>query len=148
MERDEFLKSLGLGLALVCTGSCFQSCSKSGDDDNEPNPNPGGSNTVSVDLSQRLLNVGDQFTASGVLFFRTAAGNQAASFVATEALCPHQGGTLEWQQANNRIECQLHFSRYESNGAIQRQPQGGGSTRALRIYAVTVNGNTLTATKA
>ena len=150
MERDEFLKSLGLGLALVCTGSCFQACSKGGDDDNEPNPNPnpGGNNTVSVDVSQRLPNVGDQFVTGGVLFFRIAAANEASSFKATEAVCPHQGGALVWQQANNRIDCQLHHSRYSTTGAILNQPNDGGTTRALKVYAVTLNGNTLIATKA
>jgi Rieske Fe-S protein len=150
MERDEFIKSLGLGLALVCTGTCFQACSKGGNDENNPTPNPpgGGGNTASVDLSQKLQNIGDYAAANGVLFIRTAAGNQASSFVATEAICPHQGGNLIWKAADNRIQCQTHFSEYSSAGAVLAQPQGGGTTRTLKVYAVAVSGTTLTATVA
>jgi hypothetical protein len=36
MERNEFLKSLGLGVALVCTGSCLSGCGSKGDN---PEPN-------------------------------------------------------------------------------------------------------------
>ena len=143
MERDEFLKSFGLGLALVCTGTCFQACSKGGDDDE---PGPGGNgNSVTVDLSQRLQTVGSQHKVGGVLFIRIAAGNQASSFVATEAICPHAGGNLNWQQANNRIQCDNHASQYTSGGVVLEQPNDGGTTRALKIYPVTVSGNSLSA---
>jgi len=146
MERDEFLKTLGISFALACTGTCFQACSKGGDDDNgTPNPNP-GSNTVNVNIST-LSSVGSQTIVNGVLFFRIAAENTASSFVATESACPHQGNPLTWQQNNNRIFCSLHSSTYTSAGAVTNQPSDGGSTRALKVYSVTLTGTTLTATK-
>ena len=154
MERNEFLKSLGLGLALVCTGSCFEACKKGDGGDNNPNPGTGGNNggsdkKVSVNLSQQLLSVGDQVTTQGVLFFRVAEGTQASSFVATEAICPHQGGNLVWRQADNLIQCQLHFSEYKKDGAIIQGPQNtSGTTRALKVYAVAISDNMLTATVA
>ena len=96
MERHEFLKSLGLGVAMVCGGACLSACG-GGDDTSTPNnpnptpsPNPGTGNTVSIDIPSKLANVGDQTAMNGVLFFRMAAGNTSASFVTTEALCPHQ----------------------------------------------------------
>lgn len=150
MERHEFIKSLGLGLALVCTGSCFQGCGKSGGadtPDGKPNPGGGGGNTAAVNLSNSLQAVGDQATVNGVLFFRVATGNAPASFVATEAVCPHQGGSLVWKQAQNRIQCQLHFAEYGSNGTVLQGPQNtSGNTRTLKIYNTAVDGNTLTAT--
>lgn len=152
MERNEFIKSLGFGLALVCTGSCLQSCGGKGSEgtpDPVPTPNPpgGSGNTASVNLSSQLLNVGDQATANGVLFFRVATGNVLSSFVATEAVCPHQQGSLVWKQALNRVQCQLHFSEYSSNGAVLQGPQNTtGSTRTLKIYGTTINNSTLTAT--
>ena len=151
MERDEFLKSLGIGLAMVCTGTCLQSCGKGGSDDtgtpgNPPGGGGGGGNTASVDIST-MTAVGSQKTVNGVLFIRMDSANAVSSFVATEAICPHQGGTLTWQQNNNRIICDTHASTYNSTGAVTGQPSDGGTTRALRIYTVTLTGTTLTATK-
>ncbi|WP_342332546.1 Rieske 2Fe-2S domain-containing protein [Pedobacter sp. FW305-3-2-15-E-R2A2] len=153
MERDEFIKSLGFGLALVCTGSCFQACGGKGNTGTpEPNPNPpggggGGGSTASVNLGSQLLAVGDQATANGVLFFRIATGDTSSSFVATEAVCPHQQGALVWKQALNKIQCQLHFSEYATNGAVLQGPQNTtGNTRTLKIYSTAVNNGTLTAT--
>ncbi|HEX8378409.1 MAG TPA: Rieske 2Fe-2S domain-containing protein [Pedobacter sp.] len=151
MERDEFLKTLGISLAMVCAGTCLQSCGKGDDDTGTPTPpgggGGGGGNTASVDVSS-MATIGSQTKANGVLFIRTAATNVTASFIATEALCPHQGGNLEWQPANSRIRCDLHFATYSSAGTVTGQPQGtSGGTRDLRIYPVTVSGNTITATK-
>lgn len=152
MEREEFIKSLGLGLALLCTGSCMSGCGKGGtgipDPESKPPVGGGGSgSTASVDLATQLMAIGDQATANGVLFFRVAAGNVPASFVATESICPHQGGSLVWKQAQSRIQCQLHFSEYSTNGAILQGPQNStGNTRTLKIYGTAVSGTTLTAT--
>ncbi|WP_276088205.1 Rieske (2Fe-2S) protein [Pedobacter sp. JY14-1] len=158
MERDEFLRSLGFGLAMVCTGSCFSGCGKGSDGPEKPANNPppsgggnngGNNNTVSVDLSTQLKAIGDQVVSSGVLFFRIAAGDTAASFVATEAICPHQGGSLVWKQNISRVQCQLHQSEYSTTGSVLQGPQGtSGTTRALKVYSTAVTGTTLTATKA
>ncbi|WP_316791744.1 ubiquinol-cytochrome c reductase iron-sulfur subunit [Pedobacter frigoris] len=153
MERDEFIKSLGFGLALVCTGSCLSGCGSKGNDPKpdpnpNPNPNPGGNNnTASVNLASQLMAIGDQAIVNGVLFFRIATGNSTASFVATESVCPHQGGGLVWKQAQNRVQCQLHFSEYATNGTVIQGPQNTtGNTRTLKIYATAISGTTLTAT--
>lgn len=157
MERDEFLKSLGLGLALVCTGSCMSGCGKSGDGPEKPDTNPppagggggggGGGTTASVNLDTQIKAIGEQATVGGVLFYRIAPGNTPASFVATESVCPHQAGQLVWKQNLNRVQCTLHSSEYSTTGAVLQQPQGSaGTTRALKIYSTTVSGTTLTAT--
>jgi cytochrome b6-f complex iron-sulfur subunit len=150
MERNEFIKSLGLGIALVCAGNCLSSCgSKS--DDATPNT-PGGSGgpaigtKATVDLSTQLLSVGSFVATSGILFVRLATGNTTSSFVATQATCPHQGGSLNWIQANNVIQCSLHSSQYNSAGAVVSQPNDGGTTSALKIYSTSITGTTLTAT--
>jgi cytochrome b6-f complex iron-sulfur subunit len=152
MEREEFIKSLGLGLALLCTGSCMSGCGKGGTGTPDPETKPpvgggGGGSTASVDLASQIMAIGDQATVNGVLFFRVAAGNVPASFVATESVCPHQGGSLVWKQALSKIQCQLHFSEYGTNGAILQGPQNStGNTRTLKIYSTAVSGTTLTAT--
>ncbi len=154
MERNEFIKSLGLGIALVCTGSCMTGCGSKGDD---PAPSPGGGggggggggavgSKVNIDLNSQLTSVGSFLSTGGVLFIRVAAANDTSSFVATQATCPHQGGTLNWIQASNIIQCSLHSSRYTTGGAVVAQPNDGGTTSALKVYALTLAGSTLTAT--
>lgn len=152
MERNEFIKSLGLGIALVCTGSCMSGCGGSKSDDPSPNPGGGGGGgtpsgtKVDVNLATQLMSVGSFLTSNGVLFVRLAAGNTTSSFVATQATCPHQGGTLNWIQASNLIQCSLHSSQYSAAGAVLAQPSDGGTTSALKIYSTSITGTTLTAT--
>ncbi|MBT8296433.1 MAG: Rieske (2Fe-2S) protein, partial [Gramella sp.] len=74
-------------------------------------------------------------------------GNTSADFVATEAICPHQGGQLVWVEDEGYIECQLHFARYEDDGDVIRGPQGAsGSTRDLKVYTTSISGGNITAT--
>lgn len=150
MKRGQFLVSMGKGVLLVCSGSCVLSSCSSGGDDGSPT-NGGGNNTgpttVSINLSA-LSEIGSQTVKSGILFFRIGAGNTKDDFVATEAVCPHQGGQLVWKEEEGLIECQLHFSQYEPDGDVIRGPQNAtGSTRDLKIYPITVSGDTITATK-
>ncbi len=149
MKRDEFINTISRGLILVCAGSCVVACSSSDDGGGTtppPNPPPTSGTKVSVALS-RMPNVGDYVTSGGVLFFRIATGNTANSFVATESICPHQGGALIWKATADRIQCQLHFSEYDTNGAVLQGPQGSsGSTRALKIYSKVIDGSNLVAT--
>lgn len=140
MERDEFLKTLGISFAMVCAGTCLNSCGKKGDEG--PVTPPGSDNTASVDISA-LTAIGSKTTAGGVLFFRIADGSQASSFIATEPVCTHEGGSLVWVQSENKIKCQKHGAEFTSAGTVTLGP----ATRALNIYPVTLTGTTLTATK-
>ncbi len=149
MERNEFIKSLGLGVALICTGSCMSGCGGSKSDDPTPSPGGGGppaGTTANVDLASQLLTVGSFTAVNGVLFVRLAAGNATGSFTATQATCPHQGGTLNWIAASNLIQCALHSSQYTAAGAVLKQPNDGGSTSTLKVYPLSLSGTTLTAT--
>ena len=150
MKRNDFLNTLSGGLILVCAGSCMVSCS-TGDDGTEgtprpPTPTPVAGTKVSVALSS-MQNVGDQITSNSVLFFRIAEEDVAGSFIATEAICPHQGGALVWRVNDNRIQCQLHSATYNTSGNVLQGPQNSaGSTRMLKIYAKTVENGNLIAT--
>lgn len=146
MERNEFIKSLGLGIALVCTGSCLSSCGGKGDDAKPDNGGGTPGTKVNVDLSTQLLTVGSFVSIGGVLFVRLAAGNATSSFTATQAICPHQGGALNWVQASNVIQCSLHASKYTPSGTVVAQPNDGGTTTNLKVYSTSITGNTLTAT--
>lgn len=156
MNRKDFIFSVGKGVLIACSGSCLlASCSGSDDGMEDMGGNNGsGSNGGSSGSGTKvnltigdIPNVGDQKRVGSVLFIRTAAGNSADSFLATEAVCPHQGGQLIFKGAQNIIECQLHFATYELDGDTVQGPQNSaGSTRDLRIYATTLNDSTLTAT--
>jgi cytochrome b6-f complex iron-sulfur subunit len=149
MERNEFIKSLGLGVALICTGSCLSSCGGKKSDDPTPSPGGGGppaGTTASIDISAALTTVGSFTTVNGVLFVRLATGNATSSFTATQATCPHQGGTLNWIAASNLIQCALHSAQYTAGGSVTRQPNDGGTTSSLKVYPLTLTGTTLTAT--
>jgi len=143
MERDEFLKKLGLGVALVCTGSCFQGCSKGGE---EPEPVNNSGNTASIDITT-LTAVGSAAKANGVLFIRVAPGSVITSFVATSAICPHMGSNLNWVQSENHIECENHHAKFQTSGAVKAHPNNGDTVGALQVYSTVLNGTTLTATK-
>lgn len=150
MKRGEFLVK---GVLLACSGACVVSACSSGDDGGT-NPNPpgnggnGGSGSTSVTVSlSNLSSIGAQVSSNGVLFFRIGEGNTSSDFVATEAVCPHQGGNLMWKEDDGFIECDLHFARYEEDGDIIRGPQGAsGSTRALKVYSTSISGGNITAT--
>lgn len=155
MNRKDFIFSVGKGVLIACSGSCLlASCSSSDDGMEDMGGNPGSGNNggsssgTMVNLAiEDIPNVGDQKRVSGVLFIRIATGNSEDSFIATEAVCPHQGGQLVFKGAENIIECQLHFATYELDGDVTQGPQNSaGSTRDLKIYATTLNGTTLTAT--
>ncbi len=147
MERDEFIKNLGLGLIAVCGASTLAACSNK----TTPSPAPtnNGGKTATIDLAAKITNVGDQVVTGSILVFRIAAGNAPASFVATEAFCPHQSGNLNWINGQSLILCDLHAAQYTNKGAIIRGPQNSsGVTRALKIYSTTVTGNNLVVTVA
>ncbi len=147
MERDEFIKNLGLGLIAVCGASTLAACSNKTTP--APNPNPNGGKTATIDLSTKIINVGDQVVTGSILVFRIASGNAPASFVATEAICPHQSGNLNWINSQSFILCDLHAAQYKNTGAIIRGPQNSsGVTRALKIYSTAVSGTNLVVTVA
>ncbi|TAF47148.1 MAG: Rieske (2Fe-2S) protein [Sphingobacteriales bacterium] len=151
MERQEFLKSLGISFATVCASACLSSCGKDDTikpDDSTPPPvnePPLPAGTVSAKLSD-LQSIGKSIIVEKVLFIRIADGNLASSFIAMFRLCPHNGGELFWNKT--LIECGRHGARYETNGAVKNQPRvGGGSTSPLKLYPITltstmVNANT------
>ena len=143
MERNEFLKSLGISLALACTGTCFQACSKGGKEEATPDTNNSNGNTATIDITT-LTAIGSKSKVNGVLFIRIATSNTISSFLATEPGCPHEGlEQLSWVQSENRIRCSAHGSEFGSNGSLLTGP----ATRALKTYTVTLTGTTLSATK-
>ncbi|TAH01623.1 MAG: Rieske (2Fe-2S) protein [Sphingobacteriales bacterium] len=136
MERQEFLKTLGISFAAVCVGSCISACGKK-DDATPATPPPAGT-IVSADLS-KFTSIGFKEIVIGsgvsIAIFRIATGDTAASFIATQPLCTHQQGELNWKTADNLIQCQLHQAQFTQSGVNTRGPSTGGTTANLKTYA-------------
>lgn len=138
MERQEFLKTLGISFAAVCVGSCISACGKKDDATPANNTPPPPSGTfVSADLSE-FIGVGFKKLVSGIAIFRIAAGDTAASFIAIQPLCTHAQGELDWKSESNFIQCRRHQAQFTANGVNTSPPQGGGTAPNLKTYTVTV----------
>jgi len=138
MERHEFLKSLGIGLAAVCTGCAIASCG-SNPKNEDPLPESDGS-IFSVDLGAELLNIGDAKVTSGIILARTAAGNSADSFSAVQVACTHEGSAIAYNNTAGLYICPLHGSRFSTTGQVIMGP----ALVNLRKYNVAVTGSDLT----
>ncbi len=149
MERQEFLKSLGISFAAVCAGACLSSCGKDEqpviDDTTKPPPTePPLPDGVLTAKFTDMPSIGKSIIVGKAMFVRIAESNVASSFIAFYKLCPHKGGVLT--SRNNLIECNLHGARYKLNGSIKDQPRlGGGSTSELKLYPITVTATNVNA---
>jgi Rieske Fe-S protein len=56
----------------------------------------------------------------------------ATTFVAFSMICTHQG--CETAISGSGLVCPCHGSRYDSDGHVTRQPDGGGSATNLPTY--------------
>lgn len=144
MKRDEFLATLGIGLAAVCTG-CLAGCSKGGDDGGPspitPPPPPAGVN-VTLDLNNDIRSVGESKVVSGIIVVRLAASNEPASFTAVQVACTHEGFPITYSANQGRFVCSNHGSQFSTTGAVQMGP----ATNNLKKYNIAVSGTTLTIT--
>lgn len=146
IKRGEFLRSLGLSgaalMAVYCMGTTLTSCSNSSDDPT-PNPGPGPGTGTKVDFTLDLTataNADLQGTKAylikdNVIVARTGA----SSYVALSKICTHQGTTVEYEAALNRIHCPNHGSNFNTNGSVINGP----AASPLKTYSTTLTGTTL-----
>ncbi|MDB4917760.1 MAG: Rieske [2Fe-2S] iron-sulfur protein [Gemmatimonadetes bacterium] len=69
----------------------------------------------------------------------------AASFAAIRVICTHEGCETNIQ-ASNIFVCPCHNSRYDSDGKVTKQPDGGGSATNLPTIAAKYDAATDTLT--
>ena len=64
------------------------------------------------------------------------------TFLALSTTCTHEGTRIDI--VNNRLsfECPNHGARYDSNGAVTRQPSASGSATSLPTYATSYDATT------
>lgn len=146
MKRTEFLNTLGIGLAVACTG-CLASCGKGGE------ANPGGGVVIpppvppagvnfNMDLNNDIKAVGDSKTTSGVIVVRLAPSNVAASFTAVQVACSHEGTSIAFNNNQGNFVCPNHGSVFNNAGVVTMGP----ATTNLKKYTIAISGTTLTVT--
>lgn len=139
MNRRLFIcTSCAIALAAGTVG--IATCSK---DEEDPDPAPGGGNgnpKLTANLDSELTTVGSSKIQNNIILVRTAAGNEAASFVALTAICTHEHCIVGYQSSQNRFVCPCHGSIYDISGAVLQGP----APAALAKYTVSINNNILT----
>lgn len=145
MKRDKFLSSLGIGVAAVCVGCAFGSCSKGGDSaspSGTPAPAPGSGTVFTADLATELTGVGQTKSANGVILVRLAAGNVTSSFTAVQIACTHEGTAINYNTTQGIFICPNHGSKFGTGGNVILGP----AAAPLQRYTVSITGRTLTVT--
>lgn len=142
MERDEFLRKLGIGVLAVCAGCGIASCGSKVDvAPGSGNTGPtAGTNLFTTDLNSELTGIGQQKKSNGVILVRIAAGNVASSFTAVQEACTHQGTSINYNNTQGIFICPNHGSEFSKSGAVVLGP----AAVALRQYSVVISGSTLT----
>ena len=139
MDRKEFLAQMGMTTAAVFMGACLGGCSKDDDGGGNNTTNPPTNVDFTLDLTQQAnaaLNSNGGFVYSNnIIVARTTSG----TFIAVSQVCTHQGGTVQFQGANNRFFCPNHGATFSTTGAVT----GGPATQDLKSYKTSLNGNIL-----
>jgi Rieske Fe-S protein len=78
---------------------------------------------------------GGSLLKTGVLVARTSSG----AYVAVASACTHQGTTLTFDSANNKMNCSNHGSNFGLTGAVINGP----ATVALKSYSTQLTGTML-----
>lgn len=119
MERSEFLKHLGTGALLVCTGCSIISCGS-----NEPEPVINF--TLLLSENPALAAVGGSIARNGILIVQY----EEDKFVALNRACTHQGTPVNYQTAQKNFRCPNHGSEFGIDGKVLTGP----ASVALRQY--------------
>ena len=139
-RRDLIQKVIIAGTVYLVIPPALSSCSKDGTD-NGTGGNGGGGKTITIDLTNAtyaaLNNVGGSVVVQEIIVANTASG-----YVALNSVCTHQGCTIGYNSTLNNFPCPCHGSVYSATGSVVNGP----ATVAVKSYAVSKSGNTLTIT--
>ena len=138
-RRDLIQKVLIGGVTFLVLPPVLNSCSKQDPGGSGGPPPPG--NKLTLDLTNAsysaLNNAGGFVVAQGIIVANTASG-----YVALDSTCTHQGCTVAYSSTNNNFPCPCHGSVFSAAGSVVTGP----ALTALKSYAVSKSGNTLTIT--
>ncbi len=129
MDRKEFIRLVGAGSFLACSG-CL--------DTTNSYPAPSGVD-FTLDLTQGnntiLQSPGGSLIKNGVIIVRELNGD----FIVFSNACTHQGATIRYQVSQNNFVCPRHYSYFDITGF----PVNGPATFPLRKYKTELNGDNL-----
>jgi cytochrome b6-f complex iron-sulfur subunit len=132
MNREEFLKQLGVAALLTCTGNAMFGCSSQSD------PTPANADfTLDLTSSQyaALNTVGGSVAANGIIIARLST----TEFVALSRACTHEGTAVNFRSSQNDFLCPNHGARFSTTGSVLEGP----ARSALRKYNTTLTGTSL-----
>ncbi|GDX48214.1 MAG: Rieske 2Fe-2S domain-containing protein [Bacteroidota bacterium] len=123
MDRKDFLKNLGIGIAGM---SVLQSIPACRNRDALPVID------FTIDLSDptyaALNATGGQFVFSN---YNVLVAKGITGYIAVSSLCTHQNCTLNYQAAQDELVCPCHGSRFNTQGGVTMGPAAG----ALMVFA-------------
>ncbi len=127
MNRQEFLSRVGIGVGAIVLTHCMTACSSGGDDTpapSTPGTGSGGKTNLSLNLNDAangaLKQNGGFLYKDGVIIARTKDGE----FIAVAQACTHQGTTVQFDAAGNRLHCPNHGSNFKIDGSVINGPAG------------------------
>jgi cytochrome b6-f complex iron-sulfur subunit len=132
MNREEFIKQLGVAALLTCTGSSILGCSSQAD------PAPSNADfTLDLTSSQyaALNTVGGSVAANGIIIARLST----TEFVALSRACTHEGTAVNFRSSQNDFLCPNHGARFSTTGSVLEGP----ARSALKKYNTTLTGTSL-----
>ena len=134
MDRKEFLTLASLGLTSLICGACLSGCSK------DSNPVTAPSNVdFTLDMSDpsnaALTSNGGYLVKNDIIVVHTGG----TTYYALSSKCTHQGATVQFDAANNRVHCPAHQSNFATNGTVINGP----ASSALKTYNTSLSGNSL-----
>ena len=132
MNREEFLKQLGVTALLTCTGNVMFGCSSQSD------PAPANADfTLDLSSSQysTLNTVGGSVAANGIIIARLST----TEFVALSRACTHEGTAINYRSSQKDFLCPNHGARFSTTGSVLAGP----ANSSLRKYNTTLTGTSL-----
>jgi len=139
-RRDLIQKVIIAGTVYLVIPPALSSCSKDETDNGTGgNGGGGGGKTITIDLTNAtyaaLNNVGGSVVVQNIIVANTAGG-----YIALSSVCTHEGCTIGYNSTLNNFPCPCHGSVYSATGSVVNGP----ATVAVKSYAVSKSGNTLT----
>lgn len=138
MDRNEFIRLMGSGVALMAMTTCFNACESKSEENINPNNNGPVDFTLDLSLSANaeLNRNGGYIYVNDIIVARTQQG----TLVAVSKTCTHASCDVTFVGgAQNRFTCPCHGSQFSPQGAVLQGP----AISPLKQYQTQLNGNLL-----
>ncbi|XOV94723.1 MAG: ubiquinol-cytochrome c reductase iron-sulfur subunit [Bacteroidota bacterium] len=138
MNRNEFLRGLGLSTGAIVATYCMGSLTSC--EDRFAGVTPSGTIDFTLDLSNSsystLLNKGGWIRTQNVVIAHTPDDN----YVAVTQICSHEGQRqVGYRPSNNDFYCSAHGALFDING----NGENANGRRGIQVYNVSLEGTML-----